>query len=150
MDTKEKLTMDLKSSMKQQEKVRTKVIRMILSSIKLAEVEKGDDLDAARILSILQKELKTREETIEEAQKADRPEMISALNEEIEVIREYLPEELDDEELNKIIDEIIKRVGADSLKQMGVVMKESIDQVAGRAANDRISKLIKSKLSESH
>jgi len=150
MDTKEKLTMDLKSSMKQQEKVRTKVIRMILSSIKLAEVEKGDDLDAARILSILQKELKTREETIEEAQKADRPEMISALNEEIEVIREYLPEELDDEELNKIIDEIIKRVGADSLKQMGLVMKESIDQVAGRAANDRISKLIKSKLSESH
>jgi len=90
--------------------------------------------------------LKTREETIEEAQKADRHEMICVLNEEIEVIREYLPKELDDEELKKIVADAILKVQADSIKQMGLVMKESIVKVAGRATNDRISKLIKSKL----
>jgi uncharacterized protein len=147
MNTKEQLILDLKSSMKNQEKMRTRVIRMVLSSIKLAEVEKGEDLDPARILSILQKEIKTREETIEEAKKANRPEMISSLVEEIEVIREYLPKEIDDEELEKIIDDIIQIVNADSIKQMGLVMQETIARVAGRASNDRISKLVKSKLS---
>ncbi len=147
MDIKELLTVDLKSSMKNQDKVRTKVIRMVLSSIKLAEIEKGDNLDSARLLSILQKEIKTREETIEEAKKADRPEMIISLDKEIEVIKEYLPKELDDQELEKIVDDIISKSNAESIKQMGLVMKESIAEVAGRASNDRISKLIKEKLS---
>ena len=147
MDIKELLTVDLKSSMKNQDKVRTKVIRMVLSSIKLAEIEKGDNLDSARLLSILQKEITTREETIEEAKKADRPEMIISLDKEIEVIKEYLPKELDDQELEKIVDDIISKSNAESIKQMGLVMKESIAEVAGRASNDRISKLIKEKLS---
>ncbi len=147
MTTKEQLASELKNAMKSKDKVRTKVIRMALSSIKLAEVEKGEEIDKTRLLAILQKEVKTREETIAEAKKADRPEMIEDLNEEIFVLKEFLPVELNDGELEKIIDEVIQETGADSIKQMGGVMKGSIARVSGRASNDRISKMVKIKLS---
>ncbi len=147
MNIKEQLTTDLKSAMKQQDKIRMKVIRMVLSSIKLAEVEKGEELDSLRLLAILQKEVKTREETIAEAEKAGRPEMISELEQEIDVIKEYLPTEMDDDELEKIIDQVISELNANSIKQMGQVIKEVISRVAGRAANDRISTIIKTRLS---
>lgn len=147
MNIKEQLTTDLKSAMKQQDKIRMKVIRMVLSSIKLAEVEKGEELDSLRLLAILQKEVKTREETIAEAEKAGRPEMISELEQEIDVIKEYLPTEMDDDELEKIIDQVISELNANSIKQMGQVIKEVISRVAGRASNDRISTIVKARLS---
>ena len=147
MNIKNELTKNLKTAMKNKEKLKTRVIRMALSSIKLAEVETGNELEENRILSILQKEIKTREETIAEAEKANRPEMITDLNEEISLIKEYLPSEIDDGELEKIIDDVIEMTKADSIKQMGLVMKESITRVAGRASNDRISKIVKEKLS---
>jgi len=147
MNIKEQLTNDLKSAMKQQDKIRMKVIRMVLSSIKLAEVEKGEELDSLRLLAILQKEVKTREETIAEAEKAGRPEMISELEQEIDVIKGYLPKEMDDDELETIIDQVISELNANSIKQMGQVIKEVISRVAGRAANDRISMIVKTRLS---
>jgi len=147
MNIKEQLINDLKSAMKQQDKIRMKVIRMVLSSIKLAEVEKGEELDSLRLLAILQKEVKTREETIAEAEKAGRPEMISELEQEIDVIKEYLPKEMDDDELETIIDQVISELNANSIKQMGQVIKEVISRVAGRAANDRISMIVKTRLS---
>ena len=147
MNIKEQLINDLKSAMKQQDKIRMKVIRMVLSSIKLAEVEKGEELDSLRLLAILQKEVKTREETIAEAEKAGRPEMISELEQEIDVIKGYLPKEMDDDELETIIDQVISELNANSIKQMGQVIKEVISRVAGRAANDRISMIVKTRLS---
>ena len=147
MNIKEQLTIALKIAMKEQNEIRRNVIRMALSSIKLAEVEKGSELDDARLLAIMQKELKTREETIAEAEKAIRPEMIIALNHEINVIKEFLPAEISDEEIEKIIEQVISETKADSIKQMGLVMKLSIERVAGRASNDRLSKIIKEKLS---
>jgi len=147
MNIKDQLIKNLKTAMKEKKKMKTRVIRMALSSIKLAEVEVGGELDENRILAILQKEIKTREETIAEAEKANRPEMIKELNEEIAAIKEFLPTEIDDEALGRIIDEVIAMTKAESIKQMGLVMKESISRVAGRASNDRISKIVKEKLS---
>lgn len=147
MITKEQLSEELKLAMKAKDKVRTKVLRMALSSIKLAEVEKGDPVDQNRLLAILQKEVKTREETIAEAEKADRPEMITELNQEIDILKQFLPKEMEDSELEQVVDAIIAETGANSIKQMGMVMKEAISRVAGRAANDRISKIVKTKLS---
>ena len=146
MNIKDQLNKNLKTAMKEKDKIKTKVIRMSLSSIKLAEVEVGGELEENRILAILQKEIKTREETIAEAEKANRPEMIKELNEEIAAIKEFLPTEIDDEALGRIIDEVIAMTKAESIKQMGLVMKESISRVAGRASNDRISKIVKEKL----
>ena len=147
MNIKEQLTIALKTAMKEQNEIRKNVIRMALSSIKLAEVEKGSELDDARLLAIMQKELKTREETIAEAEKAIRPEMIITLNHEIDVIKEFLPAEISDDEIEKIIEQVISDTKADSIKQMGLVMKVAIERVAGRASNDRLSKIIKDKLS---
>ena len=147
MNIKEQLTIALKTAMKEQNEIRRNVIRMALTSIKLAEVEKGSELDDARLLAIMQKELKTREETIAEAEKAIRPEMIITLNHEIDVIKEFLPAEISDEEIEKIIDRVISETKADSIKQMGLVMKVAIERIAGRASNDRLSKIIKEKLS---
>ena len=147
MNIKDKLNKNLKTAMKEKDKIKTKVIRMSLSSIKLAEVEVGGELEENRILAILQKEIKTREETIAEAEKANRPEMIKELNEEIAAIKEFLPAEIVDEALERIIDEVIAKTKAESIKEMGLVMKESISRVAGRASNDRISKIVREKLS---
>ena len=147
MNIKDQLNKNLKTAMKEKDKIKTKVIRMSLSSIKLAEVEVGGELEENRILAILQKEIKTREETIAEAEKANRPEMIKELNEEIAAIKEFLPTEIDDEALGRIIDEVIAKTKAESIKDMGLVMKESISRVAGRASNDRISKIVREKLS---
>jgi hypothetical protein len=147
MNIKEQLTIALKTAMKEQNEIRKNVIRMALSSIKLAEVEKGSELDDARLLAIMQKELKTREETIAEAEKAIRPEMIITLNHEIDVIKEFLPAEISDDEIEKIIEQVITDTKADSIKQMGLVMKVAIERIAGRASNDRLSKIIKEKLS---
>ena len=147
MNIKEQLTIALKTAMKEQNEIRRNVIRMALSSIKLAEVEKGSEIDDARLLAIMQKELKTREETIAEAEKANRPEMITTLKNEIEVIKEFLPTEISDDEIEMIIEQVISDTKADSIKQMGLVMKEAIERIAGRASNDRLSKIIKEKLS---
>jgi len=146
MDIKDKLSDALKTAMKEQNDVRKKALRMAISSIKLAEVEKGETLEETRVLSILQKEIKTREETIDEAKKADRPEMINELEKEINVIKEFLPQELTDEELENLINQVIDELHADNIKQMGLVMKKCIELAAGRASNDRLSKFIKSKL----
>ncbi len=99
MGIKRNLENSLHTAMKEKDDVRKNAIRMALSSIKLAEIESGKELDDPSIFSILQKEIKTREETITEAEKANRPEMIPQLQDEIAILKEYLPKELSDEEL---------------------------------------------------
>jgi len=146
MITKELLANDLKKSMKDKNKVKTKVLRMALSSIKLVEVEKGEPIDHNRLIATLQKEVKTRQETLSEAEKAGRPEMVKDMQQEIRILKDYLPVEMNDAKLENLISQIIEEIEANSIKQMGLVMKESISQVAGRATNDRISRIVKKKL----
>lgn len=147
MELKSILEDQLKTAMRQKDEVRRNALRMALSSIKLAEVEQRQALDEAVIISILQKEIKTREETISEARSANRPEMIAPIEAEIQVLKEFLPVELSDSELLDLLKEIIALSGASSIKEMGVVMKAAIAEVAGRAANDRVSKMIRELLS---
>lgn len=146
MGLKDKLTDELKIAMKEKNIISRSVIRLALSSIKLAEVEKGSELEDLKILSILHKEIKTREETISEAEKAERHDMIPTLKNEISVIKNFLPSEMSDDALEKLVDGIINSTNAESIKQMGLVMKETIANVEGRASNDRISKIVKNKL----
>ena len=94
MSLKENLEKSLITAMKEKDNVRKNAIRMALSSIKFAEIESGKELDDQSIFNILQKEIKTREETIEEAEKANRVEMIPPLKDEIGILKEYLPKEL--------------------------------------------------------
>jgi uncharacterized protein len=146
MSIKSDLMDALHSAIKGNDVISKTAIRLALSSIKRAEVDNGEELDELSIFSILQKEIKTRDETISEAEKAGRQEMIKTLNKEIAIIQRFLPAELDDLELTKIVDSVIAEENASSIKQMGLVMKIVIEKVQGKASNDRISQIVKSKL----
>ncbi len=133
--------------MREKDEVKRNALRLALSAIKLAEVEAGKALDDLTVFSILQKEIKTKEETIAEAQKAGREEMIHSIQAEIDFLKGFLPKELTDGELVEIVKSAISETGAATIKDMGRVMKSAIEKVSGRASNDRISKLVKDHLS---
>jgi len=151
MGVKEDLINSLHSAMKEKNINRKNAIRLALSAIKLAETEKGVEkdtkLDDVKIFSILQKEIKIREETIAEAVKADREEMIEPLQNEIEILKEFLPSVLTENELMEEINQVISELNATTIKQMGLVMKTVIENVQGRASNDKISKIVRDLLS---
>ena len=150
MGVKTDLTDALRSAMKEKDDTSKNAIRLALSAIKLAETEKGvekkPELDDVKIFSILQKEIKIREETIAEALKADREKMVKPLINEIKVLKGFLPPELTDDELTEEIKKVISNLNANTIKQMGMVMKAVIENVQGRAPNDRISKITRSLL----
>ena len=150
MGVKTDLTNALRSAMKEKDDTSKNAIRLALSAIKLAETEKGieknQELDDVKIFSILQKEIKIREETISEAEKAEREGMVGPLIKEIKVLKGFLPPELTDDELIEEISKVISDLNATSIKQMGMVMKAVIENVQGRASNDRIGKITRSLL----
>ncbi|MBT7069742.1 MAG: GatB/YqeY domain-containing protein, partial [Anaerolineae bacterium] len=119
MSTKEKLTQSLKEALKAKDELRKRVVRMALSAIKNAEVEKKGELDEPDVLAILQKEVKARHETIEGAKQAGRDDLISIAKEEIAVLEEYLPQALSREELEGLVKEAITESGATSIMEMG-------------------------------
>ena len=96
----------------------------------------------------MQKEIKTREETIFEAKKAGRDEMITSLEEEIGILKGYLPKELSDIELNSLVENTIKERNTSNVKDIGLVMKDVIQKAQRKASNDRISKIVREKLTE--
>ena len=147
MSLKKTLEDALKQAMKNKDNVKRNALRLCLSTIKLAEVDTGKPLDDTAIMAILQKEIKTKGETISEAEKAGRNEMIAPIQAEIDYLKEFLPKALSDEELKSLVDGVISETGASSIKEMGKVMKMAIEKVAGRAANDRISKMVREVLS---
>lgn len=143
MALKKELENELLKAMKSKDEVRRNTLRMAISSIKLAEVDSGGELDDSTVFGIMQKEIKIREETIAEAEKAERSEMIAPLEAEIRILKEYLPKEMSDEELTDLVKKIIAETGASTMKEMGLVMKNAIQEVQGKAANERISKTIR-------
>jgi hypothetical protein len=143
MALKKELEIELLKAMKSKDEVRRNTLRLAISSIKMAEVDSGAELDDSTVFGIMQKEIKIREETIAEAEKAERSDMIPPLEAEIQVLKEYLPKEMSDDSLRELVKKIIVETGASSMKEMGGVMKNAIQEVQGRASNDRISKIIR-------
>lgn len=136
---KQTLENDLIQAMKDKDQMKLNALRLCISSIKLAEVESGKPLEDLAIFAIIQKEITTKEETITEAEKAVRPDMIAPIQAEIDYLKFYLPKELSDAELDNLVKDIIVETGAATVKDMGKVMKLAIEKAAGRAANNRIS-----------
>ena len=143
MSVKNTLEDALKQAMRDKDELKRNALRLALSTIKLAEVDAGKPLEDLTIFAILQKEIKTKEETITEAQKAERLEMVKPIQDEIDYLKGFLPKELSDAELSELVKGIIAETGASSIKDMGRVMKMAIEKAAGKAANDRISKLVR-------
>ena len=147
MITKNELETYLKEAMRSGDDVRKRTLRMILSAIKLAEIDKGQTLDETGIAAILQKEIKSRREAIADAQRANRPNLVTATEAEITVIEGFLPVALPSDELEKLAKQVITELGATSLKDMGQVMKTLLPRLKGRAAGDQVSAVVRKVLS---
>ncbi|MFN2149531.1 MAG: GatB/YqeY domain-containing protein [Anaerolineales bacterium] len=143
MLTKEQLETDLKNAMRSGDDLRKRTLRMLLSSIKLAEVEARRALDEPELLGIIQKEVKSRTESIEEARLYQREDLAKATQDEVDVLQGYLPEALTEEELKQLAQEVIHRVGANSPGDMGRVMKELMPHLKGRADGKVASQIVR-------
>ncbi len=149
MDIKTRLENDLKTALRASDDTGKRTIRMALSSIRLAEVEKGGALDDSALVATIQKEIKGRRETIQDAQKAMRPDIIAASEAEIKVLESYLPQQLTPTELQAMVEAAIDETGAKAPADMGKVMKILIPRVQGRAPNDQISQMVRQLLLKS-
>jgi uncharacterized protein YqeY len=143
MTLKAKLEAELFVAMRAKDEIRKRTIRMAISNIKLAEIERKGILDDPAIMASLYKEIKNRKETIEDARKGNRDSIISENEAEIAILQEFLPKSLNTEELTILAKSIIQEKNATSLKDMGNVMKLMVEKVNGQAPNDAISKVIK-------
>jgi uncharacterized protein YqeY len=143
MDLKATLQSDLKDAMRAREETRKSTIRMALTAIKLAEVDKIGQLDEAESLAIIQKEIKSRREAIADAERANRPELIPQAEEEIKVLQNYLPAALSPEELEKMAKTAITEAGATSIKDMRQVMAILLPRLQARATGDQASAAVR-------
>ncbi|MBO9367961.1 MAG: GatB/YqeY domain-containing protein [Chloroflexi bacterium] len=146
MDLKAQLNQALKEAMKSGDEIRKRTVRMALAAIKQAEIDRQVTLDDQGVLSILQREIKTRRESLEEAQKAGREDLVQALQAEIAVLQAFLPQALSAEELCALAKAVIEEVGASSVADMGRVMKALMPRVANRAPGDQVSQIVRSLL----
>jgi uncharacterized protein len=143
MDTKEKLEIALKEAMRAGDDVGKRSIRMVLAAVRQVEIDRQVKLDEAAVLSIIQKEIKTRKESVEEARGANRPDIVAATEAEIVVLQGYLPEAMNTDELKKLVEAAIVEAGAKAPADMGRVMKLLIPRVAGRAPGDQVSSAVR-------
>ena len=143
----EKIKSDLIVSMKEKDKFKLDVIRMLKSAVQNETIEKKKELTDEEVLAVIKREVKKRNSSIEEYKKYGKEEMVENLSKEVEILNTYLPEEISDEELIKIIDEVIKEVNASSIKEMGLVIKTVGAKVGSAADMSKVSKFVKEKLS---
>lgn len=136
----------MKDAMRARAKERLGAIRLILSEVKRIEVDERIDVDDARLLAVLDKMVKQRRDSINQYENAGRQELADVEQAEIEVIQEFLPEPLSDEELAVMIDEAIAASGAESMRDMGKVMGILKPKIQGRADVGAVSGMIKGKL----
>src|SRR5215510_7610842 len=143
MTLKTQLNDSMKDAMKSGDEVRKRTVRMALAAVKQAEVDKRIELDDPAIMALLQKEIKNRRESLEEARKANRSDLIEANEAEIKVLEVFLPKAMPAEELRALVQAAIAETGASVPSDMGKVMKIVMPKVAGRAPNDMVSTTVK-------
>ena len=143
----ERVNEDLKEYMKAKDKDSLNVIRMLKSAIQMAKIELKHDLSDSEVIDVISKQIKMRKDSIAEFTKASRDDLASQYQKEIDILNKYMPEQLSLEEVNKIIDEVIDKLKPESVKQMGLIIKEVSPKVKGRFDMGEVSKIVKDKLS---
>jgi uncharacterized protein YqeY len=146
MSLKGQITEDVKSAMKAGEKDRLKVLRLITAAIKQVEVDQRIELDDAATLDVLNKMLKQRRDSIDQYVKGNRQDLADVEQAEIEVIQGYLPEQMSEADLDKLIDETIAATGAESIRDMGKVMGAIKAKAQGRADMGAVGARVKARL----
>lgn len=131
----------LKDALRAGNEVRKTALRMALAAIKMAEIEKRVVLDDSAVLAVLQKEVKTRREAIEDAQRAGRADLVAAAEADIGILEEFLPKAMSAEELEALVRQVIAEIGATSMKEMRQVMQALMPRLQGRATGDQASQM---------
>ena len=140
---KDKLMEDLKNSMKEKNNIRKNVVQMVRAAILQIEKDKGIEVDDNKILEIIAKEVKTRNDSLADFEKGGREDLVNQAKEEISILSEYLPKQLTKEELKEKLTQIIADLGATSIKDMGAVMKEAKIQIGTAADGKSINEVVK-------
>lgn len=143
MVTREELEKQLKEAMRASDEPRKRTLRMILAAVKLAEVEKRGALDEAAMLSILQREVKTRQESLADAERAGRAEMAQDVRTELEIVQSYLPAAMPADELEALVRQAIAEVAASAPADVGKVMKALMPRIQGRADGREVNQVVR-------
>jgi uncharacterized protein len=145
LSLKDRLVEDMKVAMKAKEegKVRLSVIRMARAAIKNAEIDKKTEFSDEQVIEVLAREVKMRRDSMEEFAKANRPDTVKALEEEISVLMEYLPQQLSEGEIRQIAQETIAAVGAQGPKDLGKVMGSLTPKTKGRADGKLVNQIVR-------
>lgn len=147
MDLFEQLKKDMVSAMKEKDKDRLTVIRMVKAALDKERIDRGIEMTDEAVISVIEKQIKMRNDSICEFQKAGRNELVSQTEKEITILKKYLPEALSKEEVMKVIQDAISSLDATSISDMGKVMKEVSPKVRGRYDMKEVSTIIKETLS---
>ncbi len=143
----ERLDTDLVAAMKQREKLKISLLRMLKSELKYAKIEKGEDLDEREVLDLLTRYARKRKESALEYEKGGRDDLVAKELAEHDLVQVYLPRALDEKELGELVSTVVGELEASSMKDMGRVMKTVLERAAGRADGAMVSALVKSRLS---
>ena len=147
MNLVEELKKDMVTAMKEHDKDRLTVIRMVKAALDKERIDKKVEVNDELLIDVVNKQIKMRNDSIEEFSKAGRNDLVESVKKEVEVLMKYLPEQLDPSEVENIINDAISNLEATTLKDMGKVMQEVSPKVKGRFDMKKVSEIIKSKLS---
>ena len=140
---KEKLLEDMKISMREKNVVRKNVVQMVRAAVLQVEKDKQIELDDDKIVEVIAKESKKRKDSIEDYKKSGREDLVNQIEEEIAILSEYLPKQLTEEEIEKIVKEVITETGAETIKDMGKVMKGAKEKIGASADGKTINEVVK-------
>lgn len=143
MSLKTKIQTALTEAMKARDEQTKIPLRLVMAAVKEAEINQKGEIEDTDVLRIVQKEAKSRLETIEDAKKASRPDLIEQAEAELAVLKQFLPEEMSDDALESLIKETIAEVSASSMADMGGVMKALMPKIQGRADGGKVSALVR-------
>lgn len=142
----ERILTDLISAMKSKDKERLAVLRMVKGAMQLEEINVKRELNDDEVIRIISKQIKTRKDSIIEFEKGNRNDLIESTNAEIEILNEYMPVQMTEEEISKVIDEVFAQVKPESPKDMGKIMGVISPLVKGKADMGLVNKMIKERL----
>ena len=142
----EKLDKDMIEAMKNKEKERLTVIRMVKASLKQEQIDHKKEINDDLLIDVVNKQIKMRKDSIQEFEKGNRTDLIEKTQAEIDILMNYLPEQLTEEEVKKVIDEIFAELNPTSQKDMGKVMQHATSKLKGKADMREVSTIIRERL----
>jgi uncharacterized protein YqeY len=148
MVLKERIEQDLLDCMRHKDEIGRNTLRMVISAMKLLEVEKKATIDDQLLINLIQKEIKNRNDSISDFEKGKRHDLIETARKEILILENYLPEQMPDDQIEKIIISSIDETHALTIADMGKVMKSVLPKITGHAYADKVSQMVRKKLTK--